>query len=587
MDFNTIVILSTIVFIVIFLYKEIFHPAMVFVIAISFLVITGVITPREALLGFSNEQIATIILLLVISKIIQKTKIVEFLFSKFLKTNIGYRNFLGRMMLSVSFSSSFLNNTPIVAMLIPYVYNWGKKKNISPSKLLIPLSYASILGGTVTLIGTSTNLVINGLTIESGFPSLHIFDFAYVGIPAVFLGIIYMIFLGYKLLPDRKEAISSFLEKKKEYLVETVIDKNSPLIGKTVENAKLRNLKGLFLVEILRGEERIAPVSPSTILEENDILIFAGQVKAIADLTTSDIGLVLPEACKIQEYEKMEVIEAVIPSNSLLINKRVKDTDFRAKYDAAILAVHRNGERLTGKIGEIVLKPGDLLLILAGKDFWKRVEDSTDIYVVSKIKEVFNIDIKKGSLIFGAFIGAILLSAFKVIPLFSSLLILVAVFVVFKVATYSEIKKGLDLNLIIIAALSLAIGKAMVSTGVAVNMANFINLIVSPLGIIGSLIGIYIITNILTEFITNVAAASIVFPIALASANSLSAEPTAFILAVAYGASASFLTPIGYQTNLMVYGPGGYKFRDFIKVGLPLAIMYMVLCIFVLKIIYL
>lgn len=587
MDLNTLIILLTIVFIVVFLYKEIFHPAMVFIIAISFLVVTGVITPKEALLGFSNEQIATIILLLIISKIIQKTKIIEYLFSKFLKNNIGYRNFLGRMMLSVSFSSSFLNNTPIVAMLIPYIYNWGKKKNISPSKLLIPLSYASILGGTVTLIGTSTNLVINGLTIESGLPSLHIFDFAYVGIPAVFLGIAYMIFIGHKLLPSRKEAISSFLEKKKEYLVETIIGENSSLIGKTVEKAKLRNLKGLFLVEIIRNNEKISPVSPSDILEKNDILIFAGEVNAVTDLITSDLGLVLPEACELEQYEKTEIVEAVIPYNSLLINKKVKDTDFRAKYDAAILAVHRNGEKLSGKIGEIVLKPGDLLLILAGKDFWKRVEDTTDIYIVSKVREIFNIDIKKGSLIFASFIGAIILSALKIVPLFTSLLILIAAFVIFRVATYSEIKRGLDLNLIIIAALSLAIGKAMVSTGVATQLADVINSIVSPFGIIGSLIGIYIITNILTEFITNVAAASITFPIALASANALSVEPIAFILAVAYGASASFLTPIGYQTNLMVYGPGGYKFKDFIKVGLPLAFLYMILCISILKIIYL
>ncbi len=587
MDLNTIIILSTIVFIIIFLYKEIIHPAMVFVVAISFLVITGILTPKEALLGFSNEQIATIALLLIISKIIQKTKIVEYTFSKFLKRNIGYRNFLGRMMLSVSFSSSFLNNTPIVAMLIPYVYDWGKKKNISPSKLLIPLSYASILGGTATLIGTSTNLVVNGLTIESGLPSLHIFDFAYVGIPAVILGIGYMVLIGHKLLPERKEAISSFLEKKKEYLVETIVGKDSSLIGKTVEKAKLRNLKGLFLVEIIREEDRITPVSPSTILEEGDVLIFAGEVSAVTDLITSDLGLSFPEACKLENYEKTEVVEAVIPANSLLINKRVKDTDFRAKYDAAILAVHRNGERLTGKIGEIVLKPGDLLLVLAGKDFWKRVEDTTDIYVVSKIKEIFNIDIRKGLLIFLSFLIAIFLSALKIIPLFSSLLILIAAFVIFKVATYSEIKRGLDLNLIIIAALSLAIGKSMVSTGVAVHLAELINSVVNPFGVIGSLFGIYIITNILTEFITNVAAASITFPIALASATSLSVEPTAFILAVAYGASASFLTPIGYQTNLMVYGPGGYKFKDFIKAGLPLAVIYMVLCIFILKIIYL
>lgn len=586
MSFEASILILVIVFLVIALYFELFHPAAVFLIAVSILVITGILTPSEALSGFSNQQIATIILLLLISNIIQKTGIVSFYFSKILKENIGYKSFLSKMFLMVSSLSSFLNNTPIVAMLIPYVYEWSKKKEISPSKLLIPLSYAAILGGTITLIGTSTNLLVNGMAVENGISSLHIFDFAYVGIPATIAGFLYMIFLGSRLLPDRKDILESFLEKRKEYIVETIIKEGSPLIGKSIKKAKLRNLKGLFLVEIIRKHRKISPVSPEEILEEDDILIFAGQTDSITDLVSSNIGLSLPDLCSING-EKVEIVEVVISNNSSLINKKVRETDFRAKYDAAILAIHRNGEKLSGKIGEIVLKAGDLLLLVTGKDFWKRVEDINDFYIVSKIREIFNINKKKGNLIFLGFILVILLSALNIISLFTGLLILLAGFVLFRISSYSEIKKGIDINLIIIAALSLAIGKAMIITKTADILSSSIISIFSPLGILGALIGVYLITNILTEFVTNLAAASITFPIALSIANTLSVEPIAFILAVAYGASASFITPIGYQTNLMVYGVGNYKFKDFVIVGLPLSVLYAIICISLLYLIFL
>ncbi len=588
MSIEIIILLAVIVFLIWGLYTEIFHPAAVFLISVAVLVIFGILKPSEALSGFSNEQIATIILLLLISNIIRKTGIINLYFSKILSDKSSEKTFFAKMFLTVSTLSSFLNNTPIVAMLIPYIYDWCKKKNLYPSKFLIPLSYAAILGGTITLIGTSTNLIINGFVVESGMKPFHVFDFAYVGIPTTLIGFLYMFFIGRKLLPVREDIIKSFLQKKKEYLVETVIQENSELIGKSITEAKLRNLKGLFLVEIIRKNKKISPVSPTEVLEKGDILIFAGETESITDLISSKTGLSLPELCFINsQSSKNEIIEVVISNNSSLINKKVRDTDFRAKYDAAILAVHRNGEKLSGKIGEIILKPGDLLLLLTGKDFWKRAEDTTDFYIVSKVKEIINPDYKKGNFVFFSFILVILLSALKVIPLFTGLLFLLAIFVLFKISSYSEVKKGIDLNLIIIAALSLAIGKAMINTGTADIVANSINFIFSPLGIIGALIGVYLITNILTEFITNIAAASITFPVAVLSAKTFGIDPHAFILAVAYGASASFITPIGYQTNLMVYGVGNYKFKDFVKVGLPLSIIYGTVCIIILYFIFL
>ncbi|WP_022846991.1 SLC13 family permease [Desulfurobacterium sp. TC5-1] len=586
MGIQALILFASIAVLIFFLYKETFHPAASFTIVVSFLVVVGILTPHQALSGFSNEQIALIALLLVVSSIIKNFRITGYIFSRLMDESLSYKRFLLRLMGTVSFFSAFLNNTPIVAALIPYVYNWGKKKGISPSKLLIPLSYAAILGGTVTLIGTSTNLVVNGLAVNAGLKPLKIFDFSYVGIPAVMAGIAYMLIWGHRLLPDRKDAVSAFLEKKKEYLVETIVPEGSNIAGKTVEEARLRNLKGLFLVEIIREKERITPVSPKDVIKENDVLIFAGETERIIELVNGENGFKLPPVCSFGD-DKVELVEALVPQNSSLIGKKVKETNFRGRFDAAIVAVHRNGERLKGKIGNIVLKPGDLLLILAGKNFWDRVSDSDDIYVISRVREIVNIDQKKALPVLVGFFIAILLSALRIIPLFESLLFLISIFVVFRIATYSQIKRSLDLNIIIIAALSIAIGKAMVGTGLAQAIADVVVPFSVPFGITSALLVIYLITNVLTEFITNLAAASITFPIAVSVARKLSVEPKAFVLAVAFAASASFLTPIGYQTNLLVYGPGNYRFRDFLKVGFPLSLIYMFVTIAVLKLVFL
>ncbi|WP_456484570.1 SLC13 family permease [Desulfurobacterium sp.] len=586
MGIQALILFASIAVLIFFLYKETFHPAASFTIVVSFLVVVGILTPHQALSGFSNEQIALIALLLVVSSIIKNFRITGYIFSRLMDESLSYKRFLLRLMGTVSFFSAFLNNTPIVAALIPYVYNWGKKKGISPSKLLIPLSYAAILGGTVTLIGTSTNLVVNGLAVNAGLKPLKIFDFSYVGIPAVVAGIAYMLIWGHRLLPDRKDAVSAFLEKKKEYLVETIVPEGSNIAGKTVEEARLRNLKGLFLVEIIREKERITPVSPKDVIKENDVLIFAGETERIIKLVNGENGFKLPPVCSFGD-DKVELVEALVPQNSSLIGKRVKETNFRGRFDAAIVAVHRNGERLKGKIGNIVLKPGDLLLILAGKNFWDRVSDSDDIYVISRVREIVNIDQKKALPVLVGFFIAILLSALRIIPLFESLLFLISIFVVFRIATYSQIKRSLDLNIIIIAALSIAIGKAMVGTGLAQAIADVVVPFSVPFGITSALLVIYLITNVLTEFITNLAAASITFPIAVSVARKLSVEPKAFVLAVAFAASASFITPIGYQTNLLVYGPGNYRFRDFLKVGFPLSLIYMFVTIAVLKLVFL
>ncbi len=586
LEIDQIIVLAVLVFIVISLYQEIFRPPTTFFIAIVILSTVGILSPHEALSGFANEQIAVIMLLLVLASIIKKTNVIDAIFNKFFKNTRTYRGFISRLMIYVAGSSAFLNNTPIVATLIPYVHEWGIKNNISPSKLLIPLSYAAILGGTATLIGTSTNLIVNGLAMDQGLESLSIFDFTYVGAPLIVIGILYLTFVGYRFLPDIKDALSSFSEKSREYVVETRISETSPLIGKTIEEADLRELGGLFLVEIIRDNHKIAPVSPDTILEDGDILFFAGQVETITDLVQGNMGFEMPQVNNVNKQDKLNVIEAVVPQNSGLVGKTVKQVHFRGRYDAAIIAIHRKGERISGKIGEIEIRPGDLLLLVAGEDFEERTKDSQNIYVISNIRELKDINIFKTTTLSGGLLLAIVCSAMGFISLFKALLILLSIVVILRFVSLSEVKNGLDLNILFIAAFAIAIGKALINTGTATLIANSFLTVFQPMGAIGVLVGIYLVTNILTELVNNAGAASIVFPIAFASATSMGIDPTPYVLAVAYGASASFITPIGYQTNLMVLGPGGYKVKDFTKVGFPLTIIYMIVSCAILSFIY-
>lgn len=583
-DLSQIIVLLVLGFIIFSLYREIVRPAATFFIAIVILSATGILTPSQALSGFANEQIAVITLLLVLASIIKKTNVIDAIFDRFFKGAKTYSGFISRLMFYVAGSSAFLNNTPIVATLIPYVNDWGKRNNIAPSKLLIPLSYAAILGGTATLIGTSTNLLINGMATDNGLQPFAIFDFAYVGAPLIVVGIAYLLLFGYRLLPDKKDVLENFTEKSREYIVETRIKANSPLIGRSIEDADLRHLKTLFLVEILRDNLKIAPVSPGQVLMEGDILIFAGEVDSISELLNSEVGLELPQVNNIVSNNKLKVNEAVVPQNSFLIGKKLRETNFRAIYDAAIIAIHRNGERLSGKIGEIRLKPGDLLMLVTGEDFKQRTKDTQNIYVISNIKELQDINLKKVNTIGFGTLLAIGISAAGFLSLFKALLILLSIITLMRIISLDEIKNNLDFNVIIILGFAIGISKALITTGTSDLMATSFLAIFEPLGAIGILFGIYITTNLLTEFVTNAAAASIVFPVALATAQTMGegvpTEP--YILAVAYGASASFLTPIGYQTNLMVFGPGGYKVKDFTKVGLPLSLIYMLVCCLIL-----
>ena len=572
MGFNAIVVLSVILLMIIFLYKETLRPAVIFVVAVMALLLSGVISPSEALHGFGNEQLALIIMLLILSNTLGGTRLIQGIFQKLFSLSDSPRYFMIKMLASVGLSSAFLNNTPLVAIMMPYVHTWTKAKNEPISRYLIPLSFASILGGCVTLIGTSTNLIANGLAIEYGEEGLRIFDFVYAGLPMLFIGSLYILWFSKKLLPAHTDTTEERVER--EYFVEINVEQDSPLAGKTVEQAGLRNMKGLFLIEIIKRSSTIRPAPPDAKVRVGDKLIFAGDTKSIAELNRPTLGLSLPNSSKLPENDKESVIEVVVSPNSFLIGQKIKDTDFRSLYNGAIMAVHRNGERLSGKIGDLELQAGDMLLVLAGRDFLNRLRSSTDFYLVSEVQDIQSEDSGSAWALAIGLLLAILLAIIGIVPLFSSTAFLVVASILMGMQKVGELRKKIDFDLIVIIAMGLALGKAMINSGLADTLAVSFGAVMEPFGLWGLLFGFFIVTNVLTAFMTSKAAIAILLPIAISIAHAKGLPVPAFILIVAYGGAASFSTPIGYQTNLMVYGPGGYTFSDYLRIGLPLTLIY-------------
>ena len=580
--FQVPVVLGTFFLMFFVIYRGLVRPLLAYLGTTLIFIISGLLQPGQLLSGFSNESVASIVLLIIISGGLRKGFDVDFLMS----TLLGARNvdidrprprwFLLKMMAQVSLLSSVVNNTPVVALVTPFVYNWGRQRNVAPSKLLIPLSYATIMGGMLTIIGTSTTLILNGFLQEldlSGFP---VTPLLVVGSIALVVGIVFLLLVGYRLLPENHDLTDRFIDDRRDYLLETELDPQSTLIGQTIKEAKLRNLKGVYLVEIIRDNRIISPVSPEEIIQQEDVMIFAGDTANIMDLINSNRGIKLPEhPHTTNTFNRLNIIEAVISNNSDLIGKTVKESNFRNRFDAAIVAIRRNGERVRGKIGAIQLSPGDLLLLYAGDDFFTKIKSYQDILVVSELKEV----VRPGrrSLIYLGIVVAVALAMliFGYFSLFSSLLIVFSIMVGIKLISVQDVKKEIDVGMVSLLVMSLAFGQVIINSGTGDFLANSIIQLTDGLGTPVQLLGLIIVTNILTAFISNVGAVSISFPIAYSLSTSMEVDPAPFLLGIAFAASAAFITPVGYQTNLIVYGPGGYSFRDFLRVGLPMTAVYL------------
>jgi di/tricarboxylate transporter len=582
------IVIGVVAALMVVLYLDLARPVVAFLVANIVLLMASINDSVDMLAGFANEQLMVVMLLLVISDVIQKTNIIEYLFSRFFKDGISLRGFLVRMVPGVSFVSGVINNTPLVAMLLPYVNNWALRNKISPSKVLIPLSYATIIGGTLTLVGTSTNLVVNGLLQEQGAKPLGMFDFTLTGLCVGVVAVLYLIFFTGKLLPSRKSPIETYKESKREYLSELIVAATSPLVGKTIEEAGLRNLKGLFLVEIIRKNETIVAVGPGEKLYESDVLIFAGDTSTLLDLVRASNGLELPKVAQHVVGERTNVAECIVSPDSSLIGKTVKELNFRARFDGAIIAVNRGENRIGGKIGDIKIHSGDLLLVIAGNDFEQRTQNSGDVYLVSKLREITNFNpLKSAALILGL-IAVFTLSALGVLTLFKGLLLLICLIVVLNIIKYNELSKSVDFDLFVVLALALGLGKAISNSGLHTEIASGVSgiaALVQSKALL--LLCVYVITNLLAVMVTNKAAVAIMVPVTVETLKHLGITETApYFLAIAFAGSAEFLTPYGYQTNLMVYGPGGYKFKDYMRFGWPLTLLYTVTVVTVLSLLY-
>ena len=590
-NFDLILVFVVIVFILISLYWGLIGPSFTFVIAVSILGFFGVLTPREILSGFANEQIAVVIMLLLIGDIIRQTAVIEVIFDRVFRNARNYRGFQSRMLIIIAPLSAFLNNTPLVAVMMPYVNSWCKRNRIAPSKFLMPLSYAAILGGCATLIGTSTNLIVNGLVedqkIIPGLEPLGIFDFTAVGLPMMVIGFFYIYFFGYRLLPDNDPVDEELVNSTREYLVEARVKSGSILIGQSLEQAGFIGDKSYTLAKITREDIKMITFGEDFVISEGDILVFSGDTTSIAQIVDGKTGLQLPEVGMMSKRRKTEIVEIVISQNSSLIGKTVKTVNFRSKYDAAVIAIHRNGVRLQEDLSSVNIRAGDVLLLFAGENFLVRTENTTmDFYFISKVRGFVKLEWYKTTVLLGGLLLTILLSALGVIKLFMGLLVVIIASLLLKITNPKDLSKSIDYNLALIIVLSLALGAAMAKSGAADLLAESIISIFMPMGKVGILFGIYLITTLLAAYITSKAAAAIVFPISLTMAANIGLDPMPFILVVAFASAANFMTPIGFQTNLMVYGPGKYTFNDFLRVGGPLTFIYMIVAVGILSLMY-
>jgi di/tricarboxylate transporter len=587
-------------------------PDLVLSGGLMILFLCGVMGTEDALAGFSNEGMITIALLFVVGAGVVETGAITWLADRLFGRPKSVLQATWRMMAPTAALSAFMNNTPLVAMLIPVVNDWAKKYRIAPSKLMIPLSYAAILGGTCTLIGTSTNLVVNGMLIRayetqqaagqvSSLPrGLGMFDIAWVGVPCALAGIVFIVAVSRYLLPNRQTAMASVADPR-EYTIEMLVEPGSPLVGKSIEQAGLRHLAGLYLAEIYRDGITLPAVAPEERLRGNDHLVFVGIVDSMVDL--QKIRGLAPATNQVFKLDSPRsqrcLIEAVASASCPVVGKTIRDGRFRSLYNAVVIAVARHGERIRGKIGDIVLCAGDTLLLEAHPSFIKQHRNSRNFYLVGRVENSNPPRYERGAIALAIVFAMILVVTlselwgalritlgnstldFGKVTMLKGALAAAALMLFTRCLHIDEARRSIDWQVLIAIACALGIGRALEHSGTADIITG--EIIESVRGNPQlALAAIYMLTVLITELITNNAAAALMFPFALSTAQHLGADVRPFVICVMIAASASFATPIGYQTNLMVYGPGGYRFSDYLRVGVPLTLLIGAVTVFVL-----
>ena len=548
----------------------------VFAAVVMALILSGFMGIKHLYATAVNPSILTVMALISLTGVLKKTLPFHRIGDVLGKSS---RGLMIRTGLATATLSGFINNTPVVALLIPILKSKAKEQNRNVARYLMPLSFAAVAGGTITLIGTSTNLVLNGLMIENGIEGFKFWDFLIPGLAVTGAVLLTTFILAPLVLKKPEDAVSKDESASRQYTTELKVIAGGTMEGKTVKSAGLRNLNDLFLAEIYRNGEFISPVTPKMTLEANDTLFFTGGLEHVNELLD-----LFPKGLKTVE-EKFEVdarrdlLEVIVPNNSDLVGRPLKQTNFRARYDAVIIGVQREGQPLHGKIGDIALQTGDLLLLSAGANFTSRNERETSLITINQHKRTSSV-IKARE---RYFVPGLLMIISAALALNWSLLLSVGLMLLLGIAcgiTYAEkLKREFNLELYALLILSVAFGSAIVEGGHA---QFFIEQVALPTDASAGIVLLFLLTLLLTNFMTNVSAVAIAFPIAAAMMQHYQLDHLDVFLPVAFGASGSFLTPSSYQTHLMVMGPGGYSNRDFLKLGLPVLVVYSVAALWVL-----
>ena len=554
-------------------------PDMVMISGVVVLMATGVISPEEALKGMANEGMITVAALFVVAAAVERTGALSAVVDRALgrPTSLPAAQF--RTMVAPGVISAFMNNTPVVALMVPAIRDWAKKHRFSVSKLLMPMNCAVVLGGLCTLIGTSTNVVVSGQVAERRGRPFEMFDITPLGVPLFIAGLAYLMVASRWLLKDRRPPMSRS-DDPRQYSLEMLVEAGSPLAGRTIEEAGLRHLDGLFLMEIDRRGHVIAAVAPTERLETGDRLVFVGVIDSVVEL--QKIRGLRPATDQVFKLDdprsERALVEAVVSRTCPLVGRTIREGQFRSTYGAVVIAAARDGERLQMKIGDIVLQPGDTLLLEASPGFIERQRSNRHFYLVSEVSDSAPPRHDRAWIACTVLMAMVLGAALDLVPMVAAALLAAGAVVATRCISSSEARRAIEWDSLLLIAASFGLARAMEKTGLAETVAH------ATISAAGDnphlvLVALYLVAMLFTELMSNNAAAVLTFPIAWQTATDLDLNPVPFVMAITVAASCGFATPMGYQTNLMIYGPGGYKFIDYVRFGGPLNLLVMAITV--------